>query len=580
MAPVGSGNGNYFNRRLAFIKLVFLLGILLILVRLFQLQVINHNWYEALASGQHDILANLVPKRGDIYIQDKYASKGRVSAAINKEVKLLYAIPTEITNIDQTASALAPVLGMEDEELRIILDKPGDPYEPIKHYLNDQQVERVQELGLVGIKFLPESVRFYSPIPGLGQVLGFVGFVENERQGQYGIEGFWQEELAGKEGRLRAEKDVAGSLIALGKRDIIPAKDGSDLVLTIDYNIQTTACTELKRAVKQHGADSGSLVIMNPESGAVLALCNEPTFDPNYYNESEDIKVFTNPVVSHSYESGSVFKPITMAAALEHNKVTPETTYEDTGEVKISPETIRNSDGEAYGKQNMTSVLENSLNTGAIFAMRQAGADNFRQIVEAFGFGALTEIELPTEVKGSINSLYDGKEIYLATASFGQGISVTPLQLLTAYAAIANKGKLMKPYIVSEIISSDDSSELTKPQEVRTVLSSAVARTLAGMMVKVVEGSHGRRAAVPGYFVAGKTGTAQVPLTDRAGYDPNITIGTFVGFAPVDNPRFVMLVKIDNPKDVKFAESTAAPVFGRVAKFLLDYLEVPPEREL
>ncbi|MFA4936703.1 MAG: penicillin-binding protein 2 [Patescibacteria group bacterium] len=554
--------------------------IFIVIVRLFDLQILNHAWYEALASGQHDVLSELIPKRGQIYIQDKYAASGRIMAAVNRDATLLYAVPEEITDVDQVAEKLSPLIDMDVEQLKLLINKPGDPYEPLLHQVPEELVKNINQLQLAGIKFTTETMRYYAPIPDLGQVTGFLGYNENLRQGQYGIEGFWEKTLAGKQGSLRAEKDVAGSLIALGKRDIISAINGSDIVLTIDYNIQLDACTELEKAVKKHGADSGSLIIMDPKSGAIKALCNAPNFDPNNYGEVENIKFFTNPVISHPYEPGSVFKPITIAAALHSGAVTPETIYEDTGQVVIGSKVIKNSDEQAHGQQTMISVLEKSLNTGAIFAMRQAGAENFQKMVVNFGFGSLFNIELPTESTGDIRSIYENNEIYLATASFGQGISVTPLQLITAYSAIANRGILMRPYIVKEIIAPDGRSEITSVQEIRAVLTPMEARTLAGMMVQVVEEGHGKRAGVPGYYVAGKTGTAQVPLQNKAGYDPDKTIGTFVGFAPVDDPIFVMLVKIDNPKDVTFAESTAAPLFGRVAKFLLDYYQVPPEREI
>ncbi len=565
--------------RLTLVKLVFLLAIILLELRLFQLQVVNHTWYESLAFGQHNVLADLVPIRGAIYLQDRFSPKGNVAVAINKDVFLLYAVPKEIKDPIKTAKILAPLINKEEGELVNILNQPTDPYEPIKHYLDESTMKQIKTLQLAGIGFKPEKQRYYPAIANyLGQLLGFVGFVDDKRCGQYGIEDYWNKSLVGQEGSLRAEKDVAGSLIALGDREVIPARDGDMLVLTIDYNIQTRACTSLEEAVKKHGADGGSLLVMDPQTGALLAICTTPNFNSNFYSQVESAKLFTNPAVSNIYEPGSVFKPITMAAALASGRVTPTTTYEDLGSVTIGPDTIKNSDKKAHGRQTMIQVLENSLNTGAIFAMRQAGSDNFRQMIAKFGFGKKTGIDLPNEALGNIKSLQNREEIYLATASFGQGISVTPLQLITAYAAIANRGTLMKPFVVSEIVNPNGDTIKTKPATVSQVLEPAVARTLTGMMVTVVETGHGKRAGVPGYYIAGKTGTAQVPLVNKAGYDLDQTIGSFVGFAPVDNPRFVMLVKIDYPKDVKFAESTAAPVFGTVAKFLLDYYQVPPDR--
>ncbi|MCK5460270.1 penicillin-binding protein 2, partial [Candidatus Parcubacteria bacterium] len=357
--------------------------------------------------------------------------------------------------------------------------------------------------------------------------------------------------------------------------EIISAQDGADIVLTIDRAVQFKVCEELKKSIEQHSADSGSVIVINPSSGAVIAMCNVPFYDANFYNKA-DIDLFNNPIISSQYEPGSIFKAITMAAGLDSGVVNPDTVYNDEGCVKIGVETICNSDLKAHGRQTMSNVLEGSLNTGVIFVARKAGRDIFRKQVEDFGFGNPTGIELSSEAGGNISALNKKKEIYMATASFGQGVSVTSLQMVSAFAAIANNGKLMKPYLVKSIIGSDGSEKETKPVEVRQVISKKTAILLSAMLVSVVEKGHGKRAGVEGYYVAGKTGTAQVPKKFGKGYEEDQTIGLFAGFAPVDNPRFAMLVKIDNPKDVIWAESTAAPLFGRLAKFILDYYQVEP----
>ena len=269
-----------------------------------------------------------------------------------------------------------------------------------------------------------------------------------------------------------------------------------------------------------------------------------------------------------------------MAIGLELEKVTPSTTYTDTGSVSIGSYTIRNSDGKAHGVQTMMDVLDESLNTGTIFVARKVGVEQFRKYVKAFGFGSITGIDLDTETSGDVSSLDQKKsDIYVATGSFGQGITVTPLQLITAYSALANGGKLMKPYIVDTIVKPDRSVIRTAPKVIRQVISARTSDLIGGMLVNVVRKGHGKRAGVPGYFVAGKTGTAQVPRKDGRGYDRNATIGSFAGYAPVERPAFVMLVRIDNPRDVQWAESSAAPLFGELAHFLLQYYEVPPDEK-
>ncbi len=268
-----------------------------------------------------------------------------------------------------------------------------------------------------------------------------------------------------------------------------------------------------------------------------------------------------------------------MAMGLDLGVVNPTTTYEDKGKLVINGFTIENSDRKVHGRKTMIEVLNESLNTGAIFVAKKVGLEKFRTYVKAFGFGTLTGIELDTESPGTIKSLDETREIYLATAAFGQGITVTPLQMVSAFAALANGGKLVQPYIDDEIIKPDGTIKKTEPKVVRQVISERASTLLGGMLVNVVRKGHGKRAGVDGYFVGGKTGTAQVPKKDGRGYEAHATIGSFAGFAPVDDPRFVMLVKIDRPRDVQWAESSAAPLFGDLARFLVQYLEIPPDEK-
>jgi cell division protein FtsI (penicillin-binding protein 3)/stage V sporulation protein D (sporulation-specific penicillin-binding protein) len=564
-------------RRLAVVRLFFFLFIFLLIFRLYQLQISAHDLYSDLASGQHKLLAELMPERGEIFVSDPL-SRDNYPIASNITLSLVYAVPREVLDAKYAATILAPVLELEEAKLVEILSKTDDPYEPLKHAVSDELVGQIKTLQIKGIYTAPETVRYYFGGDDYGQLVGFIGFAGDSRKGQYGLEQAWDKVLAGERGELKMERAPGGGVIALGDRQIKSAVDGADIYLTIDKNIQARACAAIRRAVELHGAVSGSVVVMEPSTGAIKAMCGAPNFDPNKYADVTDQRIYSNQVVSDAYEPGSVFKAITMAAALEAGAVTPETTYLDTGEIKIGPHTIRNSDLKAHGVQTMTQVLQESLNTGAIFAMRQAGVEAFRHIVDKFGFGKLTNIELPNERAGNIAALQEKNEIFAATASFGQGISVTPLQLTAAFGAIANGGRLMKPYIIRELHYADGRKQVTNPVTLGQVISRETATTLAAMLVQVVEQGHGKRAGVPGYYIAGKTGTAQVPYQDKAGYDPSKTIGTFVGFGPVEAPKFVMTVRVNEPKDVVFAESSAAPVFGELAKFLLEYYQVPPQR--
>ncbi len=325
-------------------------------------------------------------------------------------------------------------------------------------------------------------------------------------------------------------------------------------------------------------AERGSVVILEPKTGAVIAMCNAPTFDPNAYSQVTDAAVYNNTAIFGAYEPGSVFKAITMAAALDTGKVTPDTPFNDNGPVQIGPNVIHNADPKPRGLVTMTDVLDFSLNTGLVEVVSRLGPEVFRQYVRDFGFGQKTGIELQTESPGSTEELEHTGEIWSATASFGQGISVTPLQLALAYTAFADNVVLMKPMIVAETDHADGTVDAAHPVAVRRVLSERAAKLITAMLVSVVEKGEGKHAAVPGYWIAGKTGTAQIPKTGGGGYEVGSTIGSFAGFGPIEDPKFVMVVRIDRPQGVNFAESSAAPLWGDIAKYLLDYYEVPPTR--
>lgn len=527
----------------------------------------------------------------------------------NKEYQELRAIKKE-----------AEINFKKDEIIKTyleILTKKNDPYEPIKKKVDEETLIRMysliaskegieisendlkikegkifrkyingeeKELVLDGISYVMATYRFY-PENNIGShILGFTSSASEDQEGNYGLEGFFNEELLGKYGSIKTERGADRNVIIVNDREYIEPEKGVDLVLTINRSIQFFICNKLDESAERHGADGGSIIVMEPETGAIIAMCSWPNFDPNKYEDVEDIKIYNNPVIFDQYEPGSIFKSITMAAALDQGRITPETLYNDEGQVMVDgwPKPIKNSDCDTHGgwgEVNMNIVLEESLNTGAIFAMRQIGAEIFSKYVKDFGFGEKTGIELETENAGDIKNLTGKKiqEIYAATASFGQGITVTPLQMISAYNAIANGGILMKPYIVKEIIHSDGTKDITKPTQLRRVISQKAATLVSGMMVNVVEGGHAKNASVEGYWIGGKTGTAQVASSDSRGYGSK-TMHTFVGFAPADEPVFVMLVKLDDPKDVSFSASSAAPLFGEIAEFLLNYYQVPKNR--
>ncbi len=558
--------------RLSFLGVVLFLFAAGLVARLFVLQVLRHGFYAALAEERATLAQRLTPTRGQVYFRDGANPSDLLPLAVNRTMRLVYANPKQIKDPETVLQRLEKIVPFDHDATLAKLQRSNDQYEPLLHNVPKEIADKIDLLNLTGIATTPETSRFYPFADIASQVTGFVGYQGAARQGQYGIEGYWDGQLSGAAGRLGGKDGNDASSATLTE-----ARNGDSLILTIDRTVQHAVCYKLSEAVQKHGADGGSVIVMKPDTGAIIALCNAPSFDANHYADTENISVYSNSAITDQFEPGSVMKTMTLSAALDQGLITPDSTYTDEGSVKIGKYTIRNSENKTYGVQTMSGVLEQSINTGAIFVAQKLGIEKFRDYVGRFGFGEQTGIELQGEGAGNISALEKKGDIYLATASFGQGIAATPLQLLMAYAAIANDGKLMKPYIVEERLGPNGYREKTEPTIVRQVISPAAARMMQSMLVNVVRKGHGKRAAVPGFYVAGKTGTAQVPLKDRAGYDPNRHIGTFVGMAPITKPEFVMVVKIIDPKDVQFAESSAAPLFGDVASFLLKYYRITPD---
>lgn len=576
MAPKSHSIEKLFNKRMVWLTVLLFISFAIISLRLASLQLAQGNTFKLQASGQRTSVQTIEPVRGEINISDRFSGKP-ATVATSIEKPMVYANPAAMTDRDAAAKTLAPILGISEQE---ILDKTQDntkKYVVLKRGISDDDKTKIANLKIAGINFDKETVRFYPEGTFLSQLLGFVGYKGDTKTGLYGIEQAFNDYLSGTPGTLAQEGAAGGGWIFGARRDKQPAVDGDTVLLTIDKTIQFKAESIIKDAVSNNGADSGSIVIMDPKTGAVMAMATYPTFDPNEYAKVKDPETFNNQVTLGAYEPGSIIKPFTLAAAINEGKITPQTTYNDTGEVNVDGYVIKNSDFKAHGIQTMDYALQESLNTGMIYAKTQIGNKKFRDYFDKFGFGVKTGIEVP-ETKGDLSGLAGNIEVNFDTASFGQGVSMTPLQIIQGYDAFANGGKMMKPYVVASRITADGKVVETKPQEAGSPITTQTASTVSAMLVNVVENGHGKKAKVPGYYVAGKTGTAQVPKKGGGGYEVNNNIGSFAGFAPVDDPRFVMLVRVDHPRDVNFAESTAAPAFGKMTQFLLQYFNVPPTR--
>jgi len=555
--------------------LIILFGATLV-GRLVYIQILKHDFYQALAKGEHRLVKVVDPDRGEIFAQDKNGDL--YVLATNKETTFVFIAPDKIKDKEKTMLSLADAVGLAKKEIEEKFQKAQEPFVVIKRHLTDQEIKAIKELNKEGVYLEKDVERYYPHNELASYVLGFVG---GQGIGQYGIEGFWEKELRGKGGIIAGERSVEGRMIFFDPKKSLPPTEGSDLILTIDPNIQFQSEELLKEAKKKLEFEDGQIIVYNPQNGEILAAASFPGFDPNEYSKY-DLSVFVNPFSQKFFEPGSVFKPITLASAIEEGKITPQTTYLDKGFVKVGGIKIYNYNKRSYGKCTMTEVLEKSINTGAVFAQQQISHQVFLDYIKKFGIFDKTGIDLQGEIASQNKELKKGYEINFVTASFGQGIEMTPIQLTRAFGVFANGGKLIRPHFVKKIIRSDG-REITIDPEVQDpfVISPKTASQVTAMLVSVVENGFGKGARIPGYYIAGKTGTAQVAWSslgiDKPGYSDK-TIQTFIGFFPAFDPKILILVKLNNPK-TKTAEYSAAPLFKELAEYIINYYQIPPDYE-
>ncbi len=575
--------------RLKILFVILLLLVVATLSRTFFLQVRKHDIYEERAHMQQMQEKKIAAHRGMISFAQ--GTDEKFLAAINRKYFLAYIAEPDVPEQEKDAVAqrIAHELSIEKEIVRKKLARIGDPYEVIKRKITTQEKEHLSTLEIKGLHFEQEQWRYY-PGGSLGaHVLGFVGSDGATFNGRYGVEKQFEDELLGTEGIIEGLRDAHGGWNTVSDRNQTPQKDGVSLELTIDRTLQQETEKILQEDAETYGADKGLAIIMEVSTGKILAMAQTPTFSLNEYGKVDDLAIYRNSAISDPYESGSVFKTFTLAMGLDQGVITPESTYVDKGFVEAAEYKLRNAEDKVYGLQTMTKVLEESINTGVVHVLQLVGNKRFKEYTEQFGFGSITGIELPTESPGSIKNISNVKKfVDYFTASYGQGISVTPIQLVQAYGALANDGIMMQPRILEKRIFADGTQKLEKAQEVRRVVSQEASRQITQMLYEVVAGGHASLASVPGYRVGGKTGTAQVAKSESLGYEEDQKNTTFVGYAPIPDkqsensqkPQYVILVKYENPVNVEWAATSASPTFGRIMKFLLEYKKVRPTEEI
>ncbi len=539
-----------------------------IIGQLFNYQVLEHDALASSARGQRTWEKKAASNRG--YIAD---TNGHILALQVVEWQI-GASPALVTDPDKLAARLAELLDRPWEDVYRQLTAEV-PWVQLATKVAYETGEAIYTLQADGIECIPTHRRSYAEKELTAHALGIVN---DTGDGFYGVEGYYNRMLQGTEGVRHVEQNPLNEELPLPPIDQTLARPGTSLVLTLDRNIQYIVAEELERALKEYGAQSGTALVMDPRSGALLAMYSYPNYDPNNFAQA-DMDLLVDPVVSKMWEPGSIFKVVTWAAGIDSGTISPGTTFYDDGALEVGGRVIQNWDRKGYGLVTMGDGLVHSLNTVAAFVSTSMGKDTFYTYLRRFGFGTLTQVDLASEGPGMMKLPGDSSWFPsdLGTNSFGQGIAVTPIQMLTAVASVANQGVLMQPYIVKEFITPEGDGVRRVPVEpmaVRRAVSAETAAVMTDMLVEVVTRG-APKAAVPGYRVAGKSGTAQIP--EPYGYNPTDTIAAFVGFAPADDPRFVLLIKLDRPSVSPWGTQTAAPVFQAIAQRLLIYMQVPPD---
>ncbi|HEU4506184.1 MAG TPA: penicillin-binding protein 2 [Nitrospira sp.] len=552
-----------------FLLLVLLAGFGVILFRLVNLQVLQAAELTARADRQHQKSVLLEGARGTV--TDRH---GKV-LAMNVEVPSIFGVPTSLDNPGNAARSLSPVLRLRREEIEKKL-RQDKHFVWLARKVEPEQGRRLEQLSIDGIGMVMEGRRFYPKGPLLAHVLGFVGM---DGIGLEGLERRYESQLHGEKRLTILQRDALGrTVFPKGLREQAPSA-GHTLTLTIDEVIQYIAEKELEEAVDHARAKSGAIIVMEPQSGAILAMAVSPRFDPNAVATLTADR-WRNRALTDTYEPGSTMKVVVAAAALEERVMMPGSMlFGENGRMTVANTTIH--DHEKLGWMTFAQMIQKSSNIGAAKTGMLLGEQRLYRYLQAFGFGQRTDIDLPGEVGGLLKSPREWGRRSLASISMGQEVGVTPLQMLSAVAAIANDGVLMRPHVVSDV--RDQKGQPVKeilPHVRRRVVSPATARTLTTILEGVVTSGTGTKAAIPGFRVAGKTGTAQKVDPRTGAYSSALSIGSFVGFVPADSPRLAMIVVIDEPQGEAWGGVVAAPVFRRVGEQALTYMGVPRDDQV
>jgi cell division protein FtsI/penicillin-binding protein 2 len=563
--------------RIILIGVGILILSLVIIIRLFMLQVLHHSEYVEKGKKQYSTFQGDAFDRGAIYFTAKDGTRV-LAAATTVGYKLAITPKLVAPKKDEIYEKLNAITPIDKATFLQKVARTDDPYEEIAYKLNQDQAQAVRALKFTGVDVFNQSWRFYPGENLASRLLGFVSYQGDKLSGRYGLERQYDAVL------VRNQKQSYSNFFAEvfnTIRGIVssPGEEEGSLVTTIEPTVQAHIEETLRTmSDKYHPSEVGAIV-MNPKNGEIIAMAVLPDYNVNEFNKVDNVSIFNNPIVENVYELGSVVKSLTMSSGLDAGVVTPETTYNDKGYIILNTERINNFDKKARGIVTMQDVLNNSLNTGATFVMQQLGRERFKNYMLSFGIGEKTGVDVPGEVKSLIGNLKSTRDLEYATASFGQGIALTPIAAIRAFASLANGGYIITPHVVRAIEHTDGTVHTLSFPEPKQVLKKETTETISRMLTTVIDkGMFGGRAKLAHYSVAAKTGTAQVARPDGKGYYDDIFLHSMFGYYPAYDPQFITLFYIVDPKGVEYALNTLGHSFMDTASFLMTYYEVAPDR--
>jgi len=566
-----------FVLRVRILMALAVLAAALLFVRLYFIQIIHGDEYRDAAAGQYVENAADTPDRGDIFFTR--ANGERVAAAVMQGGWRLAINPHDIGDSESVLAQLASAIEIDEQRFRSSAAKKEDPYEEVAFRITDAEADVIRALKLPGVQLVRDEWRFYPAGELAAHAIGFVAYKGDTKAGVYGLERYWEDTLTRNTGGLYINPfaEIFTNLGAIISSD--PGRHDGSIITSLEPAVTEQLEKELDVIMEKYSPRQAGGVVMDPKTGEIIALSRRPAFNPNTYNVVEDQSVFQNPVVESVFEMGSIIKPLTVAAAIDAGAITPKTQYDDKGFVKLSGETIRNFDGKARGRVDMQEVLSQSLNVGIAFIVGRVGNTRLGEYFESFKLGEETGIDLPGEVAGRLGAIQDGYDVDYASAGFGQGIAMTPIATIRALSILANQGKLPEPHVVRAIRYESGVERNLSQATQQQVIKPETAATVTTMLVNVYDDALLQgELKMEHYSIAAKTGTAQMANSNGGGYYDDRYLHSFFGYFPAHDPKFIVLLYAVEPVGEQYASRTLSHPFYNLAKFLINYHSIPPDR--